>query len=105
MKTKKLYFIALILYFIGNAAYAQTAEHKTYDYITLLAEKERHRKIYISDNGVKYEKKELADPQGDFDYSEVIKIIKQYEKEGYEVVNNNMASYTVSMSGSTTYNY
>lgn len=89
MKTIKLFFIALALYFIGNSALAQTAEHKTYDYITIVTEKAKPKFLYVSYNGEKYEEIKIENSQEFFEYNEAIKFIKKYEKEGYELFANN----------------
>lgn len=88
MKTKKLFFIALVLYFIGYAAHAQSAEHKTYDYITIVCKQIEPTVIYISSNAEKYEEIKINKSKGDYDYYEVINLIKKYEKEGYELFTN-----------------
>src|SRR5262245_41629098 len=90
MKTKKLFFIALVLHFIGSAAMAQTAERKTYDYITIVADSRKSNiHIVVSINGVNYNETKFDNTQGWYDFNEVIKLIKNYEKEGYQLFSNN----------------
>lgn len=94
MKIKKLFLIALTLYFIGNASFAQTAEHKTYDYVTLVVKRKKPSKIWISNNGTKYLKYKVKEKaKGRFDFSESLKLLNQFEKEGYELVTNNLVAY------------
>ncbi len=90
MKRTKLFFIALVLCFINSTCLAQTAEHKTYDYITIISDVFKASSIYVSYNGVGYDEIKLAKPQGLFDCNEAIKIVKKYEKEGYELQSNNL---------------
>ena len=90
----KLFFIALALYVIGNTAAAQIAGHKTYDYVTLVVKRKKPTKIWISNNGTKYVKYKVKEKaKGRFDFSESLKLVAQFEKEGYELVTNNLVAY------------
>jgi len=90
MKPTKPIFIALMLCLIGNMCLAQTAEHKTYDYVTIVATGANPEMCNVSINGEKYEAFYLPKTNDWYNYNEVIKIVKKYEKEGYEVFTSNM---------------
>ncbi|HLG36440.1 MAG TPA: hypothetical protein VI757_16295 [Bacteroidia bacterium] len=98
MKPTKLIFIALMLCCISMLL-AQTAEHKTYDYIIILADIISPTTLYVSNNAEKYEEIKIDKRDERFDYTEVIKFIKRYEKEGYEISQSNIST-TERISGS-----
>jgi len=90
MKPTQLFFIALLLCFMSSICLAQTVGHKTYDYITIVATNAKPDLCNISINGEKYESIDLPKTKDWHDYTEVIKIVKKYESEGYEVFASNM---------------
>ena len=90
MKPTKPIFIALLLCLSSSMSLAQTVKHKTYDYVTIVATGAKPEMCNVSINGEKYEAIDLPTPKDWYNYNEVIKIVKKYEKDGYELFTSNM---------------
>ena len=67
-----------------------TTRQILYDYITIMVSGSWPTYCFISINGDNYVELKLAEAKGSKNYNEVIKIIKKYEKEGYQVFANNL---------------
>ena len=71
---------------------AQTAEHKTYDYMIIMVDLFRPTELWVTIDDDRYEEIKLTKKESTYDYTEVIKYIKQKEKDGYEVFQTNFTT-------------
>jgi hypothetical protein len=105
MKKMNLIIAAvLILGLIGVFASFKTDQKSTTEYMTIFVQGFEKYNVFVSINGQEY--KEINTPsegkdKGKFNYNPVLRLISDYEKEGWAIVNNNI---TVSPNGNP-YNY
>jgi len=98
MIRKTIFFITIALALISSAFSVFSQDKDIPEYMTIIADIDHPEflnssKIYISVNGEVYKEKKIPknETEGKYDYNPLIRIIREYNKLGWEIMSSNLS--------------
>ncbi len=98
MIRKAIFFIIIVTALIISGLTSFSQKETIPEYLTIMTDIKHPEflnssKIYISINGEKYEEKKISKSEtaGKYDYNPLIKIIREYNKLGWEIMASNLS--------------
>lgn len=85
---KKFTFLIILLYGLNNKSFGQTDTLQIHEYVTLIA---KPNTVSISYSNGLYEERKISSKGSDF--TGILKIVIQFEKQGFELVTNDFQTY------------